>query len=125
MWIWKQKQGELYHGDNRIAVGYSGAPEALNDPTREQEHNVGPLPRGIYRIGEPIDVQGGDHGPFVLPLTACGSDPTYGRGGFLMHGDAIARPGTASHGCIIIPRDARQLVTDSHDLFLVVVSGTT
>ena len=122
-WFWRQRQGALWHGDNHIADGYSGAPEARNDPAREQESNVGPLPRGIYRIGSPRDLQGGEHGPFVLPLTACGSDPTFGRGGFLIHGDSKTAPGTASHGCIILPRDIRERIAASNDLFLVVVSG--
>jgi hypothetical protein len=32
---------------------------------------------------------------------------TFGREAFRVHGDAKAAPGTASHGCIVLPHSAR------------------
>jgi len=34
----------------------------------------------------------------------------FGRRGFLIHGDSKLHPGTASKGCIILPRWARELI---------------
>lgn len=42
-----------------------------------------------------------------------GPDPANdmcGRGGFLIHGDSTADPGTASQGCIILNRSQREQI---------------
>jgi hypothetical protein len=46
---------------------------------------------------------------------------TFGRGEFRIHGDSIAHPGTASHGCIILPRAVRDAIWRSGDRALEVV----
>jgi hypothetical protein len=46
---------------------------------------------------------------------------TFGRSGFLIHGDSVAMPGTASHGCIILSRDLREQISASGDNQLEVV----
>src|SRR5271156_5725374 len=68
--------------------------------------------------GPPINTA--EHGPFVLTLTAAGAN-TLVRSGFLMHGDSVNAPGTASKGCIIMPRTAREQVWNSGDTALEVV----
>jgi hypothetical protein len=83
--------------------------------------NVGPIPRGDWAIaGPPVDTQ--DHGPYVLKLHPAPSTETHGRSGFLMHGDSKAHPGSASHGCVILPRAAREEVWQSGDRDLQVVA---
>ena len=114
-WRWKQALGLMMHDANIIGRGYSGAPGAVNNPAQEAKKDVGPIPRGAYIIGAPVDLDGGDHGPFVLPLTPCDHSKTFGRGGFLIHGDSIRFPGSASHGCIILSRQVRVYIAQSGD----------
>ena len=61
------------------------------------------------------------HGPYVLPLTPDPENLMYGRDGFLIHGDSITNPGSASEGCIILPRSARTMIAASGDNRLEVV----
>jgi len=70
-------------------------------------------------VGPPVNTAA--HGPYVLTLTPARSTNTFGRSGFLMHGDAVNAPGTASKGCIIMPRTAREQVWNSGDTDLEVV----
>lgn len=124
MWIFKQKSGDLYHADLfsvLLAHGYSGSPEHKNNPLSQQVQGAGPIPRGVYWIGEPRDTP--LHGPFVLPLIAVNGTNLFGRSGFLIHGDSREHPGTASHGCIILDRATRERIHESKDGLLIVVSG--
>jgi hypothetical protein len=45
----------------------------------------------------------------------------FGRSGFLIHGDSIARPGFASRGCIIAGRLIREAIAASGDAGLTVI----
>lgn len=121
MLIYKQRTGRLLRGDKLIAVGYSGAGAGKNDPLAQHLPNVGPIPQGAYWITEWRDTK--DHGPHVLPLAPVTGTELYGRSGFLIHGDSVSTPGTASHGCIIVPRDVREGITAAHDHLLLVLSG--
>ena len=112
--------GVLSLDDKLLGVGYSGQPECRNDPEKCSIHNAGPIPPGLYRIEEPRDSK--THGPFVLPLTPDPRNEMYGRSAFLIHGDSIAHPGTASEGCIIMPRSVREAVRASSELDLKVVA---
>jgi len=103
-----------------IGVGYSGAGEGKNDPSFDDVVDVGPLPAGHYKIGAPEDMEGGPHGPFVLPLTPDPANEMFGRSGFLIHGDTDP-PGNASEGCIILPREVREAIAASPDKHLEVV----
>jgi len=116
-WFYSQKSGLLKHGPNHYeSCGYSGAGVCKNGPEFQDLHNLGPIPRGKYTIGEPYDTE--KHGPFVLPLTPHPENEMFGRFGFLIHGDSVHSPGTASEGCIILPRVARNRIaeSDDHDL---------
>jgi Protein of unknown function (DUF2778) len=107
-------------GEN-VARGYSGAGEGKNNPEMEKVPNVGPIPRGDWNItGPPVDTR--THGPFVLHLQPKPETKTFGRDGFLMHGDSKEHPGTASQGCIILPRSVREQVWTSGDPDLEVVA---
>lgn len=119
MWIFEQKTGRLLHDETYVATGYAGFGEGKNNPALEQVHNVGPLPKGNYTIGMARDTH--DHGPCVLPLTPDPKNEMYGRAGFLIHGDSIPNPGTASHGCMIFARPVRNKISESEDRELQVV----
>jgi hypothetical protein len=114
--------GEL-RDENGLIVGegYSGKGNCKDDATACELHNLGPIPPGIYSMGEPEDTV--THGPFVIPLTPSPENTMYGRSGFLMHGDSIIAPGTASDGCIIMSRTTRERAAQEGDHLLKVVAG--
>jgi hypothetical protein len=56
----------------------------------------------------------------IQDLAPTGTSP---RTGFLIHGDSIEHPGTASHGCIIMPRAIREAIAQNDDHDLNVVAG--
>ncbi len=125
MWIYAQAAGELSRDDDDrpVGFGYSGTGEGKNNPAMQQIHDVGPIPRGFWHIGDPECVEViGPHGPFVLPLTPADGTETFGRSGFLIHGDSIQHSGSASHGCIILNRHVREAMAASHDQLLKVVA---
>lgn len=114
MFEWRIKAGELWLIDTRphlVATGYSGAPGFKNNPAEVARVGQGPIPPGLYTIGAPHDTD--THGPYVLSLTPDADNKMYGRSGFLLHGDSVHAPGTASKGCICIPRSAREVVWNS------------
>lgn len=114
-WRYEQSTGKLWR---LVGQGYSGLEEAKNQPGLESVKDRGPIPRGQWKIGAPVDR---DHSPYCLPLAPANGVAPWGRTGFLMHGDSIQEPGTASHGCIIMPRDVRTAVWTSGDHDLEVV----
>lgn len=123
MWTYAQNSGEIFKADGeRVATGYSGFAAGKNNPAWQDHRDVGPIPCGDYTIGAPIDLAGGPHGPFVLPLIPDPANTMFGRSGFLMHGDGIGpHAGSASHGCIIMARSVRGVVAASGDDHLRVV----
>ena len=117
-WTYTQKTGVLTHDGRVIGYGYSGIDAGLNNPAMEDDHGVGPIPRGNWKIGS---VYSSDHlGPMVMNLDTVGHD-AHGRSLFRMHGDNSLGNHTASHGCIIMARPIRQLVASTGDTTLVVV----
>lgn len=97
---------------------YSGHGEGLNNPDREKEHNVGPIPAGLWNIRAWRDAYG-SKGPCVAFLEPFGHD-AFGRSGFLLHGDNRAGNFTASDGCIIAPRPIRERLRASGQTRLMV-----
>ena len=119
-WTYSQTTGELQQDGKPVATGYSGDGDGKNNPGMEHVHNVGPIPQGHWTIvGPPVNTV--KHGPYVLSLKPSPGTPTYGREGFLLHGDSKESPGCASQGCIIMSRAAREQVWRSHDRDLNVV----
>ena len=100
--------------------GYSGAGVFKNNPEAESLKDKGPIPKGEYGILGP-PAQTADHGPYVLHLYAKPGTETYGRSGFLIHGDSVTDPGTASKGCIVLDRRIRQIIWESGDRDLRVI----
>jgi Protein of unknown function (DUF2778) len=121
-WTYAQKSGDLQHDGESIATGYSGIGAGKNNPALQDVPNVGPIPQGDWMIAGP-PVNTADHGPYVLKLNPVDGTETFGRSGFLMHGDSKEHPGSASHGCIILPRAVREQVWISGDRELEVRSG--
>jgi len=120
-WSYSQATGELKHNGEHIANGYSGSEKAKNDPKMEKVHNSGPIPHGNWEItGPPANTK--EHGPYVLKLKPQEETATFGREGFLIHGDSKGLPGCASHGCIILPRATREKIWESSDRTLEVVA---
>lgn len=127
MWVYQQASGELTNPDGAfVAAGYAGGncgknPEGRNNPDMQSVKDVGPLPCGKYFIGEPKDHP--KLGPLAIPLTPDPSNEMFGRNAFYMHGDLIDGPaGSASDGCIVLPRNVREYIWTSADHELIVVA---
>ncbi len=121
MWIYEQRTGRLRHNDTSVATGYSGFGPAKNDPLRQHEAGLGPIPQGAYSLGA-VEEEG-PHGPVAIHLLPLTGTETFGRSAFMVHGDSVEYPGGASHGCIIVPRKVREAMADGRDRLLVVLSG--
>ncbi len=109
---WWDDRGEL------LSTGYSGFDHGKNEPKQQAIRNLGPIPRGLWVIGQPYDSN--SVGKFALPLTPSGHN-AFGRTSFLIHGDSIKAPGTASHGCIILALGIRELIHTQNDRILKVI----
>jgi hypothetical protein len=119
MWTYNQLTGILSKDGETLGTGYSGFEDGRNNPAMQQVEDVGPIPKGVYEIGLPHDTA--SHGPHVMALSPAVATETFGRSGFLIHGDSVADPGTASHGCIILARDLRDKISASGDARIEVV----
>ncbi|AVJ16440.1 DUF2778 domain-containing protein [Serratia sp. JUb9] len=119
-WVYQQSTGKLSRNGKLVSIGYAGADKGKNNPELQNVTNVGPLPRGKYIItGRPFHHP--TTGKYSIRLQPCPSNEMFGRAGFLIHGDSIARPGTASTGCIIMPLRTRQEIWASNDRYLEVI----
>jgi hypothetical protein len=117
MWRYGQSTGAMFNSEgDLIGTGYSGAPTARNDPAQQDIHGIGPIPRGRYKLAAMLAES--EHGPYAIVLVPYPSNIMYGRSGFMIHGDNIHLPGTASHGCIIQQHETRVSMWTSadHDL---------
>lgn len=118
-WIYGQSTGQLTRNGISVGLpGYSGAPSGQNNPAMQHVENIGPIPRGLYRIGAPR--ASARHGPHVLSLAPEGHN-ALGRTAFLINGDKrVGPPGSGSLGCIIFPLAIRQQISASGDSHLTV-----
>lgn len=119
MWTYNQSNGTFSKDGEEVGQGYSGFGDGKNNPDMQNIHDIGPIPQGFYEIGPPQDTS--THGPHVMALTPADGADTFGRDGFLIHGDSIEHPGAASHGCIILARNLRDEISSSGDTQLQVV----
>jgi len=92
---------------------YSGKDEAKNNPAWQFVKDMGPLPRGWFKMGpgyyhkrkgysmnlNPIPCYSEVFDPYYDPFGYLGDV----RSGFMIHADKISAPGTASTGCLVIP----------------------
>lgn len=112
-WKWDQSAGELSRDGKFVARGYSGAGIGKNNPGLEARVATGPIPAGRWRIGGP-PYNSRNVGPYALHLEPVGHS-AHGRSAFKIHGDSARAPGTASKGCIILPRNVREMIWTSGD----------
>jgi hypothetical protein len=125
MYTYQQSTGELRQNGQLESTGYSGGncgknPEGKNNPDMQGVKNVGPIVRGLYTMGAPVEHS--QLGPYAIPLTPDPSNDMLERGNFYVHGDTISSPGNASEGCVILPRNIRESMILSGDLTLEVVA---
>lgn len=127
MWRYTQSTGQLEESADgvlwrQVWRGYSGYGRGLNDPDMQEIEAVGPIPIGEYMIGAPYDSE--HTGPYTLPLEPRPGTNTFGRSAFKIHGDKkYGPPQSASHGCIIAPKEVREAIHESCDNDLLVISG--
>jgi hypothetical protein len=119
MWVYNSGSGDLYLFGTWVGAGYSGHGKGVNNPDYEHVPDVGPIPRGNWTIG-PFFTDA-EKGPMVARLTAWPNTQTFGRSGFMFHGDNPAEDDSASLGCIVMPHDVRVRVDASgfNDLAVV------
>lgn len=111
--VYYQGKGTLMDMEDRIVgKGYSGAPGHVNAPDDERLKGQGVIPRGTWIVGPVIErSQDTDHkGENLIKrvpdkttaerVRAVGRDPF----SFYIHADSVKNPGTASEGCIIMPK---------------------
>src|SRR5437870_7779771 len=83
-WLYKQSTGSISINGAVVGTGYSGHGTGLNNPEKEKEPNVGPIPVGEWTISEAF--KHNSKGPLVMRLTPVGHI-AHGRTEFLIHGD--------------------------------------
>lgn len=103
-----------------LGFGYSGNGIGKNVPAMEDDQGLGPIPQGLYTIGEPFTSPA--RGSLVMHLIPDQLNEMFGRSGFLIHGDSISALGTASKGCIILSRVIREKIAQGTDRRLQVVA---
>jgi len=119
MWTWDQSAGLLTRAGQSWR-GYSGAGRGKNNPAMQAAVGVGPIPQGLWTVIARRDSP--STGPCTLVLVPDSNNETFGRSEFRIHGDSIAHPGTASHGCIILPRAVLDAIWASGDRRLEVIA---
>jgi hypothetical protein len=118
-WTYSQSTGRLRHNGVLVGRGYSGhgltAAGGRDNPAMQNVPNQGPIPQGQWRIGPAH--RDPHKGPVVMRLTPVGHS-TFGRSGFLIHGNNTAN--NASEGCIILGPALRRQIAHSGDNVLTV-----
>lgn len=110
--VYSQSTGLFYIEDfdgNRAAIarGYSGHGTHRNDPDAEEFPGRGPIPRGVWKVHDPVH-----HirlGPLAFYLEPVAHD-AYHRTEFFIHGDNSKGDKSASTGCIILDRRTREAI---------------
>jgi hypothetical protein len=118
-WTYQQGTGLLTDPFGQpFARGYSGTGLGRNNPAMESVKNVGPIPRGLYRIGKAYT-----HlhlGRVCMNLEPEPETDTHDRTDFRIHANN-ASTNDASHGCVVLDLPYRLTVSVSKDEFLRVV----
>lgn len=108
--------------ENYIGTGWSGQGEGVDNPDMESVHNVGPIPKGLYTIGEAYHHP--HLGPITMDLYPYPANNMFDRSAFRIHGaaagDTLITPGLSSEGCIILPPGPRSVISKSSDRILQV-----
>jgi RHS repeat-associated protein len=126
-WEYSQTTGNLVrviHGERTpVGQGYSGNGDGLNNPSMQGTANTGPIPQGDWTIQEQQDnsTGSGRRFPASMRLTPDEGTDTFGRSGFVIHGDNSRGDQSASQGCMILPRNIRDVIGGSGDNMLRVI----
>ena len=110
--------GALALNGKVIGAGYSGHEWGKNNPAACDVPGIGPIPPGKWGLVAVRD--SANTGPYTIILEPRPDTDTKGRSAFRIHGDNIKHPGTASHGCIILPRSVRERIWKSDERILTV-----
>lgn len=116
MWTFSQSTGQLHDSKGElVATGFSGHDLGFDNPAEEEMHDLGPLPRGLYRMAAWFD----KHPVVGLCAIELAPDPKnqmFGRSGFFIHGASALNPKESSHGCPVIGTcDTRRALWASPD----------
>ena len=118
MWTYHSDTGKLEHNGWAAGFGYSGNGQGLNNPALESVPEVGPIPRGKWTMSrffsDPVK------GPIVCHLIPAASTDTFGRSGFMIHGDNSKETHSGSHGCVILSCSQRAMIRMSGDILWIV-----
>lgn len=112
MFRYNQATGEIWIKSSLLGAGYSGHGDGRNNPLAEAAPFEGPTPKGLYKISEAFDQIPGK-GPCIMHLTPETGTNTFGRSGFMIHGNNARND--ASEGCIILGPAIRRQIADSDD----------
>jgi peptidoglycan hydrolase-like protein with peptidoglycan-binding domain len=125
-WIYEVTSGKFTNPEGKhIATGYSGKQGIWqNNVAYEREKDHGPIPRGIWKMKNSAEMAEIRSTPTsnTIPLVPMPETSTYGRHSFLIHGDHITEPGTASEGCIVLGKDERLKIINHPNRMLRVVT---
>lgn len=116
MFEYNSATGQFSFDSSQWAVGYSGCGEGRNNQTLEWKPNVGPIPRGLYKLS--MSYNSHATGPLTFALIPVDHDAC-GRSQFRIHGDN--KDHTASHGCIVLDHETRERIEESSCRLLRVV----
>jgi hypothetical protein len=89
----------LEHDGISLLTCYAGHGGGVNNPAMQDQHDIGPLPQGLYGMTALIDSP--HTGLSTIILEPDPANRMFGRSGFRIHGDNGAGNRTASDGCII------------------------
>ena len=119
-WQYEQSTGRMLRPNGTVLyTGYAGYDWGRNLPVLQAVPFMGPIPRGTYRMTEFLDSLRGRGSNVIRLMPEPGTD-TFGRDGFLIHGDNATND--ASQGCIIVGgANNRRAIWDSADRILEVV----
>lgn len=122
MWQYVIDTGHILHDEVFFGKGYSGHGEGLNNPAMIHVRRVGPIPVGLWSVtGEPF--RHPKIGPFCLRLEPEPGTKTFGRSGFLWHGDFAAdNADESSLGCIVSNQPIRRVVYSSGEKLVRVIA---
>jgi RHS repeat-associated protein len=125
-WEYSQSSGKVFWIPDdcekcrpiEVGQGYSGAGAGQDNPYAEEIQSVGPPPRGEYSVAPG---RKSHLGTPTLDMTPAPGTQMYGRDLFRLHSDTQKCVRCASQGCIILPRNIREMIDNSPDRILVVV----
>lgn len=109
--VYTIERGELRLSPQLVFPGYAGKGMWRDDPGSCDQRGLGPLPCGQYRVAKPVH-----HprlGPIALRLDPLPGTEMFGRSGMYIHGDNAKGDKSASSGCIVVNRIARQAVASA------------